>query len=59
MGGAIVQWLRDGLGLIARSDQIEALAASVPDSDGVFLVPAHTGLGRHTGIPTHAAPCSA
>jgi glycerol kinase len=45
MGGAIVQWLRDGLGLIASSDQIEALAASVPDSDGVFLVPAHTGLG--------------
>ncbi|MEF8698041.1 MAG: glycerol kinase GlpK [Candidatus Accumulibacter sp. UW26] len=45
MGGATVQWLRDGLGLISRSDEIEPLAASVPDSDGVYLVPAHTGLG--------------
>ena len=45
MGGAAVQWLRDGLGMITRSDEIEALAASVPDSGGVFLVPAHTGLG--------------
>ncbi|MBL8395582.1 MAG: glycerol kinase GlpK [Candidatus Accumulibacter sp.] len=45
MGGATVQWLRDGLGMISRSDQIEALAASVPDSGGVYLVPAHTGLG--------------
>ncbi|HRF74847.1 MAG TPA: FGGY-family carbohydrate kinase, partial [Accumulibacter sp.] len=40
-----VQWLRDGLGLISRSDEIEALAASVADSGGVYLVPAHTGLG--------------
>ncbi|EXI77397.1 MAG: Glycerol kinase [Candidatus Accumulibacter appositus] len=45
MAGAIVQWLRDDLGLISSSDEIEALAASVPGSDGVFLVPAHTGLG--------------
>jgi len=45
MGGATVQWLRDGLGLIASADQIEALAASVPDNGGVYLVPAHTGLG--------------
>jgi glycerol kinase len=45
MGGAIVQWLRDGLGMISRSSEIEALAASVPDSGGVYLVPAHTGLG--------------
>jgi len=45
MGGATVQWLRDGLGLIARADEIEALAASVPDNGGVYLVPAHTGLG--------------
>jgi glycerol kinase len=45
MGGATVQWLRDGLGLISRADEIETLAASVPDSDGVYLVPAHTGLG--------------
>ncbi|SIQ93912.1 glycerol kinase [Aromatoleum tolulyticum] len=45
MGGAIVQWLRDGLGLIRHSGEIEALAASVPDSGGVVLVPAFTGLG--------------
>ena len=45
MGGAAVQWLRDELGLIARSDDIEALAASVDTSGGVYLVPAHAGLG--------------
>ena len=45
VGGAVVQWLRDGLGLIERSSDVEALAASVPDSGGVFLVPAFTGLG--------------
>ena len=45
MGGAIVQWLRDGLGLIRSSAEVEALAASVPDSGGVVLVPAFTGLG--------------
>ncbi|MES2257833.1 MAG: glycerol kinase GlpK [Pseudomonadota bacterium] len=45
MGGATVQWLRDGLGLIKQSGDVEALAASVPDSGGVFLVPALTGLG--------------
>jgi len=45
MGGATVQWLRDGLGLISRADEVEALAASVPDNGGVYLVPAHTGLG--------------
>ena len=45
MGGAIVQWLRDGLGLVAHAADIEALAASVVDSDGVVLVPAFTGLG--------------
>ena len=43
--GALVQWLRDGLGLISRSSDIEALAASVPDSGGVTVVPAFTGLG--------------
>ena len=43
--GSAVQWLRDGLGLIDRSEDVEALAASVPDSDGVFVVPAFTGLG--------------
>ena len=45
MAGATVQWLRDGLGLIRRASEIEALAASVPDSQGVVLVPAFTGLG--------------
>ena len=45
IGGAVVQWLRDGLGLIASSEEIETLAADVPDSDGVYLVPAFSGLG--------------
>ncbi|MEM8962608.1 MAG: glycerol kinase GlpK [Acidobacteriota bacterium] len=45
VGGAVVQWLRDGLKMIRRSEDIEALAAQVPDADGVFLVPAFTGLG--------------
>lgn len=45
MGGAIVQWLRDGLGLLTSADEVEALAASVEDSGGVVLVPAFTGLG--------------
>ncbi len=45
VGGAVVQWLRDGLGIIARSADVEPLAASVPDSGGVYLVPAFTGLG--------------
>jgi glycerol kinase len=45
MGGATVQWLRDELGIIDHAAQIEALASSVPDSDGVVMVPAFTGLG--------------
>jgi glycerol kinase len=45
MGGATVQWLRDGLGIIRQSGDVEALAASVPDSGGVLLVPAFVGLG--------------
>ena len=45
VAGAVVQWLREGLGIIRSSDEVEALAASVPDSDGVCLVPAFTGLG--------------
>jgi glycerol kinase len=43
--GSAVQWLRDGLGLISRASDIEALAASAPHSGGVYLVPAFTGLG--------------
>jgi glycerol kinase len=45
IGGAVVQWLRDGLRVIQRSSDIEALASSVPDSGGAILVPAFTGLG--------------
>jgi len=45
IAGAAVQWLRDGLGIIEKSADIEALAASVPDSDGVVMVPAFAGLG--------------
>jgi glycerol kinase len=45
VAGAAVQWLRDGLGLIRSADEVEALAASVPDAGGVYLVPAFTGLG--------------
>ncbi|MES2695300.1 MAG: glycerol kinase GlpK [Verrucomicrobiota bacterium] len=45
IGGAVVQWLRDGLGIIKKSADIEKLAASVPDNGGVYLVPAFTGLG--------------
>jgi glycerol kinase len=43
--GATIQWLRDGLGLISRAEEIEPLAQSVADSGGVYLVPAFTGLG--------------
>ena len=45
MGGATIQWLRDGLQIIDSADQVQALAASVPDTGDVYLVPAFTGLG--------------
>lgn len=45
VAGAVVQWLRDGLGLISYSSEIERLATAVEDSDGVYLVPAFVGLG--------------
>ncbi len=45
IAGAVVQWLRDGLGIIKSASDIEALARSVPDSGGVYLVPAFAGLG--------------
>ena len=45
VAGAVVQWLRDGLGLIKESREVEELAASVTDSDGVVIVPAFVGLG--------------
>ena len=45
VAGSAVQWLRDGLGFVARARDTEALAASVPDSGGVYVVPAFVGLG--------------
>jgi glycerol kinase len=45
IAGAVVQWLRDGLGLIQTAAEIEPLAASVKDNGGVYLVPAFAGLG--------------
>jgi glycerol kinase len=45
IGGAVVQWLRDGLGLIAQSADVEKLSARVKDNGGVYLVPAFAGLG--------------
>ena len=45
VAGAAIQWLRDGLGIIESAEEVEPLAASVPDSGGVYLVPAFTGLG--------------
>ena len=45
VAGSVVQWLRDGLGIIKTSPESEALAASVPDNGGVYFVPALTGLG--------------
>jgi glycerol kinase len=45
IGGAVVQWIRDGLGLIRSAPEIEKLASSVPDNGGVYLVPAFAGLG--------------
>jgi glycerol kinase len=45
IAGAAVQWLRDGLGIIKTSAEVETLAAQVPDNGGVYLVPAFAGLG--------------
>ena len=45
IGGAVVQWIRDGLGLIRTAAEIETLASTVPDNGGVYLVPAFAGLG--------------
>ena len=45
IAGAAVQWLRDGLGFFTKASEVEALAASVPDSGGVIVVPAFAGLG--------------
>ncbi len=45
IGGAVVQWLRDGLGIIKTSADVEKLATSVEDNGGVYFVPAFAGLG--------------
>ena len=45
IGGAVVQWLRDGLGIIESSAEVESVASLVDDADGVYLVPAFSGLG--------------
>ncbi|MFM9970294.1 MAG: glycerol kinase GlpK [Burkholderiales bacterium] len=45
MGGAVIQWLRDGLNVIRKTAEVESLASTVQDTGGVFLVPAFTGLG--------------
>ena len=45
VGGSVVQWLRDGLGVINSSSEVEELASRVPDTNGVYFVPALTGLG--------------
>lgn len=45
VGGAVIQWLRDGLGIVRSAGETEAMALSVEDSDGVYFVPALTGLG--------------
>jgi glycerol kinase len=45
IAGAVVQWLRDGLGIISKSEDVEKLAAKVKDSEGVYFVPAFAGLG--------------
>ena len=59
VAGAAVQWLRDGLGIIKTSADVERLAASVPDSGGVYFVPALVGLGRRTGTRTPGERSSA
>lgn len=52
IAGAAVQWLRDGLGIIKSSSEVEALAASVPDNGGIVFVPALAGLGAPHWNPT-------
>lgn len=52
VGGAAIQWLRDGLGIIRSAPEVNELAAKVPDTGGAFLVPAFTGLGAPYWDPT-------
>ena len=55
IAGAVVQWLRDNLGLIRSADEMEALARTVDDNGGVVFVPAFSGLSRRTGGATREA----
>ena len=58
VGGSVVQWLRDGLGIIRSSSEIEALAETVPDNGGVYFVPALTGMGApHWDQYAHGVIC--
>ena len=58
MAGAIIQWLRDGLGILQHSSEVETLAQHVHDTDGVVLVPAFTGLGApHWDAEARALLC--
>ena len=54
--GAAIQWLRDGLGIISSAPEVGPLAATVPDSGGVVIVPAFTGLGSPGGTRMLGAP---
>ena len=56
VGGAVVQWLRDGLGLISEAAELEALAAQCESTDGVYLVPAFVRLGARYGDPAARGP---
>ena len=57
IAGAVVQWLRDGLGLIKHARDVEALAAQVPDTAGVYFVPAFAGLGAPYWDPYARGTC--
>ena len=59
VGGSVVQWLRDGLGIIKSSSEVEALAASVPDNGGVYFVPPSPVWAHLIGTPTPKAPFTA
>lgn len=56
IGGAVVQWLRDGLEVISDPSEVEELASRVEGTEGVYLVPAFSGLGAPTGILTPGVP---
>lgn len=58
VSGAVIQWLRDGLGIINDAKEAEELALQVEDSLGVYFVPAFVGLGPLILIPMPAAPLS-